>query len=170
MISTVFSIIVLALAQVTAPAPATLDDWQPYPCQSGTLRLDAFQHEAIQPNLMRVVVPGELACSAGPEYRFGVAIFNVEDVYAFIPRTMLGVYAPAGMTTFHASVGVRFGQELGMCLMSGPQTLLSCAKVGVDPDGLVALKALDHGNLPASAEVVDVGPYPECNTCWIVAP
>lgn len=83
---------------------------------------------------------------------------------------MIESYSYFGVTTFHAAIGVTYGHELGVCLMSGPQPPLSCAKVAVDTDGTVSAKGLDLDSAPASVEIVDAVPDPECNTCWIVEP
>jgi hypothetical protein len=156
----------LPLALLPQPVAAQ-DDWFTYPCPSGTLDLTSASFEVVAPNVIRVELPGTLACAAGPKYSFAVATFQPGSSVAHVYPGMLAAYDPVGPgTAFTATVAVSKQQQLGVCLMPDPQTRLACVLVTADSSGGVLLSNLDRSRAAVIAEIVPYTPQPECNACW----
>ncbi|HEX6684089.1 MAG TPA: hypothetical protein VF062_14895 [Candidatus Limnocylindrales bacterium] len=162
--------VALVTQVVAAPTASstTLDEWLTYPCGSGTLNLAAADYEDVDGFAIRVEMPGTLACSAGNEFRFAVAVFAPGTTQALVPDGMLGGYAASGTTAFTLSVAVTTQQQLGLCLMPDPETRLSCALVSSDAAGAVTVTSLDPATTKVTAELSSIAVQPECNTCWSI--
>ena len=163
-------VVPLLLLGFAPPRPAVASDlWMTHPCPSGRLHVEAVTIEVAEPQVLRVELPGSLACSAADKYRFAAAIFMPGASTATVYESMLGAYSPVGTTEFVASFGMRKQQQqLGVCLMPDPQTRLSCALISIDALGDVTVSSAEPDSQVVTAELSGFSPLPECNSCWRV--
>jgi hypothetical protein len=169
MIKRLLAMVMLLWLPLALPQPvAAQDTWHTYPCPSGTLEVGSATFEVVAPNMIRVDLPGTLACATSGQYRFGVATFFPDDTIAFVYQGMLGAYDPEGSTTFTAAFAVTPQYPLGVCLMPDPDTRLACALITVDSAGAASVSTLDITSTPATAEIMGGRVQPECNACWNV--
>ena len=163
------AMVMLLWLPLALPQPvAAQDPWFTYPCTAGAFDLGSADFEVAAPNVIRVKIPGTLACATDGKYRFAVATFTPGSSVAYVYQGMLGSYDPVGSTTFEAIVAVNKQQQLGICLMPDPSTRLSCALITADSAGAIDVSNLDTSTTYVIAEIVGLTPQPECNACWNV--
>lgn len=169
MIKRLLSMVMLLWLPFALPQPAAAqDEWFTYPCGSGALDLQSTSFEVVAPNVIRVEMPGVLACAAEAKFKFAVATFAPGSSTAYVYPGMLASYDPVGSTAFEAVFAVNKLQQLGVCLMPDQATRLSCALVTADSAGEVTVSKLDTSSTLVVAEMTALTPLPECNACWNV--